>query len=189
METEQIDRPTKVTITQFAEMLGVTHAAVSRAISTGRMTKSVEEAPNGKKLIDVKLGVLEFNNKQRGAVNFSDKPGRQKRDESEAGDSEARLKRYKAELARIELEEAEGKLVNADKVKRQAFKIARTVRDTMLNIPDRLAAILAAETDNFQVHKILTDEIVQALEALNQSIVDFKDDEEILDDENSESIS
>ncbi len=33
----------------------------------------------------------------------------------------------------------------------------------MLNIPDRVAAVLAAESDPARVHEILTDEIRKAL--------------------------
>ena len=37
-------------------------------------------------------------------------------------------------------------------------------RDGMLNIPDRLAAVLAAETEPARVHQLLTDEIRHALQ-------------------------
>jgi hypothetical protein len=42
--------------------------------------------------------------------------------------------------------------------------VARLVRDAMLNIPDRVAAELAAETNQFKVHQRLTHEIRRALE-------------------------
>ena len=37
------------------------------------------------------------------------------------------------------------------------------VRDAMLNIPDRIASELAAETDQFEIHRLLTVEIRRAL--------------------------
>jgi len=40
------------------------------------------------------------------------------------------------------------------------------VRDSLLNIPDRLAATLAAETDADNVHQTLTVEIRKALDEL-----------------------
>ena len=39
----------------------------------------------------------------------------------------------------------------------------RTFRDGMLNIPDRVAAVLAAESDPARVHEILATEIRKAL--------------------------
>jgi hypothetical protein len=41
--------------------------------------------------------------------------------------------------------------------------VARIVRDSMLNIPDRVAAELAAETDPFKVQQRLSAEIRLAL--------------------------
>ena len=70
---------------------------------------------------------------------------------------------YLARLAKIEFEERAAKLVSRDEVTVAAFTKARTVRDNLLNIPDRLAAMLAAEVDPTQVHQILSDEIRKAL--------------------------
>jgi hypothetical protein len=70
---------------------------------------------------------------------------------------------YMARLAKIEFEERSGKLVSADEVQVSAFNRFRQFRDGMLNIPDRLAAVLAAETDPRQVHELLAAEIRKAL--------------------------
>ena len=59
-----------------------------------------------------------------------------------------------------------GKYVDADDVKVAAFNKAREVRDSLLNITERLAAVLAAESDERRVHQIMIDEIRSALEAL-----------------------
>lgn len=66
---------------------------------------------------------------------------------------------YQARLARLEYEERSAKLVDVDKVKAEAFKVARMVRDGMLNLPDRIAHELAHETDAAAVHRRLSDEI------------------------------
>lgn len=70
---------------------------------------------------------------------------------------------YNARLAKLEYEERLGKLVNRDEVTVAAFNRFRTFRDGMLNIPDRVAAMLAAETDAAKVHANLTTEIRKAL--------------------------
>ena len=65
-----------------------------------------------------------------------------------------------------------GELVNADQVKHDAFKTARIIRDTLLNIPTRVAGQLAGELGlsqgqgQEQVFQILNKEIQQALEVL-----------------------
>ncbi len=70
---------------------------------------------------------------------------------------------YQARLAKIEYEERTGKLVSKDEVQVAAFNKFRQFRDHMLNIPDRLAAILAAETEAAKCYEILATEIRKAL--------------------------
>ena len=48
-------------------------------------------------------------------------------------------------MARLDLEEKEELLCEADKVKSAAFTLARSVRDALDNIPDRVANQFAAE--------------------------------------------
>lgn len=81
--------------------------------------------------------------------------------------------RIKTEVERGRLLEAKakaetGKMVSADEVKIAAFRRARIVRDGMLNLPDRVAALLAAETDVAKVHAILTKEIRLILEEISR---------------------
>jgi hypothetical protein len=57
----------------------------------------------------------------------------------------------------------EGRVVDVGAQKRAAFEDARIIRDGMLNIPHRIAAALAAETDPAKVFAMLDDAIRQAL--------------------------
>lgn len=77
---------------------------------------------------------------------------------------------YLARMAKQDYEERSGKLVEAEAVKASAFKVARTVRDGLLNLPDRVAHELAHETDAAAVHLRLTQEIRVVLEALAQPV-------------------
>jgi hypothetical protein len=70
---------------------------------------------------------------------------------------------YLARLAKIDYEERTGRLVSKDEIQVAAFNRFRQFRDQMLNIPDRLAATLAAETDPGKVYEILASEIRKAL--------------------------
>lgn len=72
----------------------------------------------------------------------------------------------KAKLLEIKARVEAGKYVDADEVKVAAFNKARVARDALMNIPERLAAVLAAETDAARVHAMLTNEIRAALEDL-----------------------
>ena len=73
----------------------------------------------------------------------------------------------RAKLLEIKAKVETGKYVDADDVKVAAFNKARVVRDALLNIPERLAAVLAAESDKQRVHGMMTSEIRAALEELS----------------------
>ena len=81
-------------------------------------------------------------------------------------ESRARHEHYKAEKARLEALQGRGELVPAEEVKTAAFKMARGVRDSIMAIPDRLAAQLAGTTDARQCHTLLTEELRVALRSL-----------------------
>jgi len=73
---------------------------------------------------------------------------------------------YRAEIARLDFEERVGHLVERAALEAEAFRIGRLVRDAVLNVPARLAGILAAESDQRRVHDLLEAELRQSLEAL-----------------------
>lgn len=70
-----------------------------------------------------------------------------------------RLTKYKAELAKIELDKANGDLVEAVPMYKEAFDPARQLRDNLLSIPDRMSGPLASETDQLKVHNMLSEEL------------------------------
>lgn len=84
-------------------------------------------------------------------------------------ESKAKSEHFRAELARLELETKEEQLVEASRVEREAFTVARSVRDALNTIPDRVSNQLAAETDPVIIHKNLTEEIRKALERLTNA--------------------
>jgi len=110
------------------------------------------------------------------AVEAIREPARATRRSDEDGGSLSTLllkSRIKTEVERGKLLEIRaraesGKLIAADEVKIAAFRRARIVRDGMLNLPDRVAALLAAETDVAKVHAILTKEIRLILEEISR---------------------
>lgn len=77
---------------------------------------------------------------------------------------------YQARLAKLEYEERSGKLIATEQVNRSAFKVARAVRDGLMNLPDRLAAELAAESDAAAIHSRLAREIRDVLRELTGTV-------------------
>lgn len=166
-----------VGVRAYARQRGVSPEAVSKAIKAGRLAESVTYDAKGNPKIDPTVADQEwgaFTHPTHGGVR-SPKAEKPVEDEISApkgnaaatfAQSRAVKEAYLARLAKLEFEEKSGLLVNADAVKNEAFKLARIVRDGILNIPDRLSAELAAESDTFTVHKRLTDELRKALEAL-----------------------
>lgn len=73
---------------------------------------------------------------------------------------------YRAKMAKLNYERMDGTLVLAEEVKKASFEAARLVRDSLLNIPNRISPIVAAEHDAKKVHDLLDKEIRQCLETL-----------------------
>ncbi|WP_264377802.1 hypothetical protein [Wolbachia endosymbiont (group B) of Philonthus cognatus] len=82
--------------------------------------------------------------------------------------------RIKNEMERGKLLEAKakaeiGELVAVEEVKREAFNVARVVRNNLLNIPNRVSALLASLSDTEKIHMTLTEEITNSLEELSNA--------------------
>ena len=77
---------------------------------------------------------------------------------------------YRARLRKLEFEARERRLIDAEEVRKAIAGAGRGVRDGLLGLPDRVAAILAAESDAKKVHATLKTELVRELEALADAI-------------------
>lgn len=71
-----------------------------------------------------------------------------------------------AQMARLKLAEMQGDVIRIAAVQTQLATVFATVRDALLQIPARMAPVLAAETDPVAVHNVLHAEIHQALQHL-----------------------
>jgi hypothetical protein len=163
-----------VSLRAYAKHRGVTLKAVQKAIQSGR----IRTTGDGK--IDVEQADADWKRntgpRQSSIASSSPPPRRSpapppelpRQDVAGPGQldyARARAVRenYLARLAKIEYEERSGKLVSRDEVQVAAFNKFRTFRDGMLNIPDRVSAMVAAEPDASKVHAALTTEIRKAL--------------------------
>ncbi len=79
---------------------------------------------------------------------------------------------YAARLTRLEFDQRSGRLVDKAELKMKLAKLHMAVRDSLRTIPDRVAPIVAAETDQAKIHAMLLKEIGQALEGLGSAISD-----------------
>ena len=79
---------------------------------------------------------------------------------------------YAARLTRLEYDQRSGKLVDKNELKMRLAKLHMALRDSLRTIPDRVAPIVAAETDQAKIHAMLLKEIGQALESLSNAVGD-----------------
>jgi len=146
----------------YARNRGVALSAVQKAIKTGRISTQTDGR------IDSEQADLDWTrNTTRHAPPVTGH-AKEEDDVSIFGASQytrARAVRehYHARLVRMEFEERAARLVSRDEIQVAAFNKFRQFRDHMLNIPDRVAAMVAAETDAAKCHAILANEIRRAL--------------------------
>lgn len=86
------------------------------------------------------------------------------------GGARAMREQYQAESARLDLLERLGALTPTANVQRAQREVARRMRDALLALPDRCAALLAAESDVARIHAILSNELRQALNGLAERL-------------------
>ena len=55
----------------------------------------------------------------------------------------------------LDVRQREGQLLDRDEIRRALFAISRQVRDRILGIPDRIADLLAAESDSVVVYQTI----------------------------------
>lgn len=166
---------------QYAKHRGVSKTAVSQAVKQGRITVKVDPRTAERYLESQRADVeWEKNSDQSKNVNGGangkrppKKPAKGARVEEgdrngipSLYDSRAIKEAYLARKAKVEYERLIGKLVPIDEVQAQAMEAGIALKSTIVSIPDRLAPMLAAETDPDVVHAMLLDELTKALEEL-----------------------
>lgn len=163
-----------VSLREYGRLRGISGEAVRKAISSGRLTGSVRYDAKGRPSVDPVAADAEWSantsHAQQAPMTVEpeqeDAPALPRGGNAASTYNQARAVKeaYLARLTKLDLDERSGLLVSVDSVKNEAFKAARQVRDTMINIPDRVSAELAAMTDQFEIHARLSAEIRKALE-------------------------
>jgi hypothetical protein len=149
-------------ITEYAEHRGCDLYAVKYAIARGRIALT-EDNRIDSDAADAAWADTATPKKPK--ITRAEQEGKDRKYATEAEPGipyvDARALREVVEVQRrqLELEARKGILVRKDEVEREAFRLYRRLRDAAMNIPSRLAAQLAAETDEHRVFEILEGEI------------------------------
>ncbi len=157
-----------VGLREYARHRCTSLSTVQKAISSGR----ISTLPNG--MIDSDVADREW----RENTEVRPKGSRKKRHDDDDAFGAAQYTKaravhehYQARLAKLEYEEKTGSLISKDEVQIATFNSFRQYLDEMLNIPDRVAAMLAAENDAAKCYEILATEIRKALNEFSDSPV------------------
>lgn len=184
--------PAHLTQKEYAALRGCAPSAVTKAVQAGRITLVIV---NGKKMVDVALADRQWaqNTRARGdsrsaaplvampaqtsGDHFADASKMMDTNHQSAPADEdaamtyevARRRREAAEarIAEMKQAEMEGSLIRVDSVRSSFANKLSGARDALLQIPPRLAPVLAAEPDMVRVTTLLEDAIRQALAELS----------------------
>lgn len=94
---------------------------------------------------------------------------------SRAGDeslSEAKRQYWwnMAESTRLKNQVAAGELIEVDLINKQGFEAGRLIKDQLLGIPDRIAPLVAVESDSFACKQLMIKEIEHVLHGLSEKL-------------------
>ncbi|QTG99005.1 hypothetical protein ACJUAD_04415 [Wolbachia endosymbiont of Rhagoletis indifferens] len=155
----------KITQTEWAREIGVSKQYVCYLVKKG--------------IVELEDGLIsrEQANEAVAAIRDPSQPLRRKNPKNENTNNLSTMllkTRIKNEMERGKLLEAKakagiGELVAVEEVKRDAFNVARVVRNNLLNIPNRVSALLAPLSDTEKIHKTLTEEITNSLQELSNT--------------------
>ena len=147
--------------------MGVSSPRLTQVKATGRLDGTWEKKGN-QIIYDQDAAVKAWNYEKPTQHDTTRKPTSEL-DIPSFNESRAQSEYFRAQMARLDLEQKEEKLCDAEKVKREAFSMARSVRDAVNSIPDRVANQFAAETDPVVIHQSLSEEMRKALERLTDA--------------------
>jgi hypothetical protein len=196
----------RLSIREFAKIVGVSDVAVGKAIKAGKIVDAIDWSNPKRPKIDPVRAAEEWGrnidpstertdkvNETIAIVPKGEKPKKQKpselyekhQDNIPAGNSIAEIKRKTAEvklrLAAVELKQKQGQLVDKDMVYRSLFAAGQEMRTALQSIPDRCIDNILASTDRNEAHTILYTEITNALERLveiyKRGLNDVQDEE------------
>lgn len=158
IETNGIEH---ISLREFARRMGIHHSSIAYAIRQGRIPHEKEGREYSIPWPEAKRA-YEDTQQRRNQEGDSSK-------EFDLFKARAKKETYLARIRELEFLEKMGDLVDAREVENHLFRTSRQIRDAMLGIPDRLAAVLAAENDAAKCHELILSEIERVLEDLKEA--------------------
>ena len=162
-----------ISLAELAMLKNVSRAAVTKKIKSGKLEGAVVNH-NGRKMVNKEEAFRLWDMADTRTVKTVKKELKQKIDSLPAdsipdfAESKAKREFYLAELAKLDVEEKKKQLVSVDEIKKSSFAKARSIREALTNLADRLSHQLAGEDDATVIHNLLSTEHREALENLAQ---------------------
>ena len=160
-----------ITYVDLAKIKNVSKSAVSQKKAKGIFKQALVKTKDGKELLDKDLALKLWDGVYIAPTNTK-KELKEKIDSLPAdsipdfAESKAKREFYLAELAKLDVEEKKKQLVSVDEIKKTSFAKARSIREALTNLADRLSHQLAGEDDATVIHNLLSTEHREALENL-----------------------
>lgn len=151
-----------VTRTDAARALGVSVRALDRLVERG--APGPRPGPRGGPRYDLEA-IRSWQNER----------AEQHRPVMGLAEERARLAAAQTALTEVRRAILAGDLIDRRREEQRDFTLGRTIRDSVLAIPSRVAALLAAESDPEVVDRLLTEELRSALTALAEVLADEKE--------------
>ena len=165
-----------ITYVDLAKIKNVSKSAVSQRKAKGIFKQALVKTEDGKDFLDKDLALKAWDGVFLPVKEVKDTKQKlkQKIDSLPAdsipdfAESKAKREFYLAELAKLDVEEKKKQLVSVDEIKKSSFAKARSIREALTNLADRLSHQLAGEDDATVIHTLLSTEHREALENLAQ---------------------
>ena len=158
----------KLSISAYARHRGVSHVAVLKAIKAGRIEKEPDWTIDAAKADAAWKQNTNQAQKRKTEKDVAPAPERPVdppivNSGPSFAQSRAIREAYNARLAKLAYEERSGSLVKIDMIKVAWFNTLRVLRDRVLNMPDRMAPLLAADGDSKIIRDLLDKDLRQIL--------------------------
>lgn len=170
-------KPNRVTKSEYAALRGCAPSAVTRAIKEGRITTVKVD---GRELIEVAVADIQWQQNTRARVDSSSAAevaaapavivAHEVGGRVSYEDARRRRELAEANIAEMKQAEMEGLLIRADAVRAAWAAKITGARDALLQIPSRVAPVLAAATDLVEVTHVLEEELRRALADLSAEV-------------------
>ena len=167
-----------ITMAELAEIKGISKAAVSKRVKSGRLDAAIVLIGGKKKLKkDVALDIWENTTDiQRTAIQQQGLTPEQKNELLNVIDelppeeipdfntSRAKKMYYDAKLAEIEVNFKNKELVDAKETEKKGYELAKSMSSKLMSLPERVSALFASETDAASIGKVLKEELYNCID-------------------------